>query len=125
MYSLQSLLYKLNRGSIENSAILEKINKDSPLSLSIESNNFLFGDNKYVDMIDWKKGISKDIVTDDGSYVIINVNEVLPAGNMTLNAVKGKVISDYQKFLDDQWILYLRDKYKYSVNKDLLYTLIK
>ena len=122
---VKSLLYKLNRGSIENSAILEKINKDSPLNLSIESNNFLLGDNKYVDMIDWKKGISKDIVTDDGSYVIINVNEVLPAGNMTLNAVKGKVISDYQKFLDDQWILYLRDKYKYSVNKDLLYTLIK
>ena len=122
---VKSLLYKLNRGSIENSAILEKINKDSPLNLSIESNNFLSGDNKYVDMIDWKKGISKDIVTDDGSYVIINVNEVLPAGNMTLNTVKGKVISDYQKFLDDQWILYLRDKYKYSVNKDLLYTLIK
>ena len=122
---VKSLLYKLNRGSIENSAILEKINKDSPLNLSIESNNFLSGDNKYVDMIDWKKGISKDIVTDDGSYVIINVNEVLPAGNMTLNAVKGKVISDYQKFLDDEWILYLRDKYKYSVNKDLLYTLIK
>ena len=122
---VKSLLYKLNRGSIENSAILEKINKDSPLNLSIESNNFLSGDNKYVDMIDWKKGISKDIVTDDGSYVIINVNEVLPAGNMTLDAVKGKVISDYQKFLDDQWILYLRDKYKYSVNKDLLYTLIK
>ena len=122
---VKSLLYKLNRGSIENSAILEKINKDSPLNLSIESNNFLSGDNKYVDMIDWKKGISKDIVTDDGSYVIINVNEVLPAGNMTLNAVKGKVISDYQKFLDDQWILFLRDKYKYSVNKDLLYTLIK
>ena len=122
---VKSLLYKLNRGSIENSAILEKINKDSPLNLSIESNNFLSGENKYVDMIDWKKGISKDIITDDGSYVIINVNEVLPAGNMTLNAVKGKVISDYQKFLDDQWILYLRDKYKYSVNKDLLYTLIK
>ena len=122
---VKSLLYKLNRGNIENPAILEKINKDSPLNLSIETNNFLSGDNKYVDMIDWKKGISKDIVTDDGSYVIINVNEGLPAGNMTLNAVKGKVISDYQKFLDDQWILYLRDKYKYSVNKDLLYTLIK
>ena len=122
---VKNLLYKLNRGSIENSAILEKVNQDSPLNLSIETNNFLSGDNKYVDMIDWKKGISKDIVTDDGSYVIINVNEVLPAGNMTLNAVKGKVISDYQKFLDDQWILYLRDKYKYSVNKDLLYTLIK
>ena len=122
---VKGLLYRLNRGSIENSAILEKINQDSPLNLSIESHNFLSGENKFIDMIDWKKGISKDIVADDGSYVIINVNEVLPEGNMTLNAVKGKVISDYQKFLDDQWILYLRDKYQYTLNKDLLYTLIK
>ena len=122
---VKSLLYKLNRGSIDNSVILEKVNKDSPLNLDIKTNNYLRGENKYVDMISWKKGISKDIVTDDGSYIIINVKDVLSAGNMTLNSVKGKVISDYQKFLDNQWILYLRDKYKYSVNKDLLYSLIK
>ena len=122
---VKSLLYKLNRGSIDNSVILEKVNKDSPLNLDIKTNNYLRGENKYVDMISWKKGISKDIVSDDGSYIIINVDDILSAGNMTLNSVKGKVISDYQKFLDNQWILYLRDKYKYSVNKDLLYSLIK
>ena len=122
---VKSLLYKLNRGSIDNSVILEKVNKDSPLNLDIKTNNYLRGENKYIDMISWKKGISKDIVADDGSYIIINVKDVLSAGNMTLDSVKGKVISDYQKFLDNQWILYLRDKYKYSVNKDLLYSLIK
>lgn len=122
---VKSLLYKLNRGSIDNSVILEKVNKDSPLNLDIKTNNYLRGENKYIDIISWKKGISKDIVADDGSYIIINVKDVLSAGNMTLDSVKGKVISDYQKFLDNQWILYLRDKYKYSVNKDLLYSLIK
>ena len=122
---VKSLLYRLNRGSIDNSVVLEKVNKDSPLNLDIKTNNYLRGENKYIDMISWKKGISKDIVADDGSYIIINVKDVLSAGNMTLNSVKGKVISDYQKFLDNQWILYLRDKYKYSVNKDLLYSLIK
>ena len=122
---VKSLLYKLNRGSIDNSVILEKVNKDSPLNLDVKTNNYLRGENKYIDIISWKKGISKDIVADDGSYIIINVKDVLSAGNMTLDSVKGKVISDYQKFLDNQWILYLRDKYKYSVNKDLLYSLIK
>ena len=87
---VKSLLYKLNRGSIDNSVILEKVNKDSPLNLDIKTNNYLRGENKYIDIISWKKGISKDIVADDGSYIIINVKDVLSAGNMTLNSVKGK-----------------------------------
>ena len=80
---------------------------------------------RFIDLIEWKKGISKDIKDNDGSYIIVNVNNVLPAGKMSLNDVKGKVISDYQKYLDNNWIKYLRNKYNYSLNKDLLYSLIK
>ena len=76
------------------------------------------------DSVNWKKGISKDLKNDNGDYVIINITDVLPAGVMQLSDVKGKVISDYQKYLDDQWISFLRKKYNYSVNKDLLYTFI-
>ncbi len=122
---VKSLIYKLNRGSTENSTILQKINKESALSLDIKTKNFVRGENKFIDSINWKKGISKDIKTDNGVYIIINVTDVLPAGEMQLGDVKGKVISDYQKYLDDQWISSLREKYNYSVNKDLLYTLIK
>ena len=109
----------------ENKEILEKINKESPLNLEIVSKKYLRGENKYIDLIEWKKGISKDINDKDGSYIIVNVNNVLPAGKMSLNDVKGKVISDYQKYLDNNWIKYLRNKYNYSLNKDLLYSLIK
>ena len=89
------------------------------------SNKFVKGDNDYIDRLIWKTGISKDIKDDDGSIVIVNITDVLEAGTMTLNEVKGKVISDYQKYLDSNWISYLRSKYKYSINKELLYTLIK
>ena len=122
---VKSLLYKLNRGNINNSEILDIINKESQLNLQIVSNKFVKGDNDYIDNLSWKTGISKDIKDDDGSIVIVNVTDVLEAGSMTLNEVKGKVISDYQKYLDSNWISYLRSKYKYSINKELLYTLIK
>ena len=122
---VKSLLYKLNRGNINNSEILDIINKESQLNLQIISNKFVKDDNDYINSIDWKTGISKDIKDDDGSIVIVNITDVLEAGSMTLNEVKGKVISDYQKYLDNNWISYLRSKYKYSINKELLYTLIK
>ena len=122
---VKNLLYKLNRGNTDNETILEKVNKESPLNLEISTKYFSRGENEYIDNISWKKGISKDIKKDDGGYVIVNVMDVLPAGNMSLNDVKGKVISDYQKYLDDQWISQLRNKYKFSVNKELLYSLIK
>ena len=122
---VKSLLYKLNRGNIENKEILAKINKDSPLNLEIVSKKYLRDENKYIDQIKWKKGISKDIKDSDGSYILVNVKSVLPAGTMTLNDVRGKVISNYQKYLDNNWIKYLRNKYNYSLNKDLLYSLIK
>ena len=122
---VKNLIYKLNRGNIDNEKILNKINEESALSLEISSKNYVMGENKFIDSIEWKKGISKDIKTDKGEYIIINVKNILPSGQMQLSEVKGKVISDYQKFLDTEWITFLRDKYKYSVNKDLLYSLIK
>ena len=122
---VKSLLYKLNRGNINNSEILDIINKESQLNLQIVSNKFVKGDNDYIDRLNWKNGISKDIKDNDGSIIIVNILDVLEAGSMSLNEVKGKVISDYQKYLDSNWISYLRSKYKYSINKELLYTLIK
>ena len=122
---VKSLIYRLNRGNIDNASILEKINKESALNLNIETKNYTRGDNKFIDSVNWKRGISKDLKNDNGDYVIINITEVLPASVMQFSDVKGKVISDYQKYLDDQWITFLRKKYNYSVNKDLLYTLIK
>jgi peptidyl-prolyl cis-trans isomerase SurA len=116
-------IHKKNRGIISNADILVKINKDDALSLQIESNKYVKGANKNIDAIKWKTGISKDIVLENGSYIIIDVHEILSSGTKKLSETKGKVISDYQTELELNWIASLRAKYPVSINTEVLHTL--
>ena len=118
-------IYKKHRGTITNADILFKINKDDALSLQIESNKFVKGANKNVDAIEWKTGISKDIVLENGSYIIIDVHEVLASGKKELSESRGKVISDYQTALENDWIASLKAKYTVTIHTDVLHSLIK
>ena len=118
-------IYKKHRGTITNADILVKINKDDALSLQIESNKFVKGANKNVDAIEWKTGISKDIVLENGSYIIIDVHEVLASGTKELSESRGKVISDYQTALENDWLASLKAKYAVTIHADVLHSLIK
>ena len=118
-------IHKKHRGNIKNAEILIKANEGAPLSLQINTKKFVKGENKYLDSINWKVGISKDIKTSDGSYIIIDINEVLEPISKTLNENRGKVISDYQNILEKEWVFSLKEKYEVKVNKEVLYKLIK
>jgi peptidyl-prolyl cis-trans isomerase SurA len=118
-------IYKKHRGNITDTEILTKTNTDSPLSLQINTKKFVKGENEYIDAVDWKLGIAPDIKTKDGSYIIVDIHEVLASGVKALNETRGKVISDYQNALEIEWIASLQEKYKVSINKEVLYTLIK
>lgn len=48
------------------------------------------------------------------------IYEVLAAGYYDLDEIRGRVISDYQDFLDQQWITQLRKKRKIKVDKKAL-----
>jgi len=123
-YKVRNQLYKLKRGLIKDIDVLNKINSSSPLNVQLVSGQFSKNENNIVDQIVWKKGISKSIKNDDGSYTVVFVHDILNARAKNLNETKGKVISDYQKFLDLTWIKILRSKYKVELNKNLLYSLI-
>jgi len=123
-YKVRNQLYKLKRGLIKDIDVLNKINSSSPLNVQLVSGQFSKNENNIVDQIVWKKGISKSVKNDDGSYTVVFVNDILNARAKNLNETKGKVISDYQKFLDLTWIKFLRSKYKVELNKNLLYSLI-
>ena len=122
--AVKRAIYKKHRGNLTDAKILTEINDNAPLSLQINSKNFVKGENKFIDSVDWKIGIAKDIKTKDGSYIIIDIKEVLSSGIKKLNETRGKVISDYQNALEKEWIAELLKKYNVSVNKDVLYTLI-
>ena len=123
-YKVRNQLYKLKRGLIKDIDVLNKINSSSPLNVQLVSGQFSKNENNIVDQIVWKKGISKSVKNDDGSYTVVFVYDILNARAKNLNETKGKVISDYQKFLDLTWIKILRSKYKVELNKNLLYSLI-
>ncbi len=118
-------IYKKKRGHLTNNEILQKINANAPLSLQINSKKFLRGENEYIDNVQWKAGIAKDIVLKDGSYIIIDIHKLIPSGAKELNETRGKVISDYQNLLEKEWLLDLKSKYVVKINMEILYSLIK
>tara|TARA_B100001758_G_scaffold81904_1_gene69639 strand:- start:48050 stop:49972 length:1923 start_codon:yes stop_codon:yes gene_type:complete len=118
-------IYKKRRGKITDSDILDEINKDAVLSLQIESKKFERGDNKFIDDIEWKKGISRDIVLKDGSYILVDIHEVLPSVSKVMDEARGMVISDYQNALEKEWLSVLKSKYSIKINTKVLYSLIR
>tara|TARA_B100000900_G_scaffold370214_1_gene348553 strand:+ start:1976 stop:3934 length:1959 start_codon:yes stop_codon:yes gene_type:complete len=111
--------------SASNDDILKSINKESPLNLQIQSDVFEENNNIYIEMSDKKLGLNSDILLDDGSIVLVYIKNIIPASNKEISDVRGKVISDFQSYLEDQWIKKLREKYTIKINKDVLYSLVK
>ena len=123
--AVKKSIHKKHRGKISDTEILTNTNTGAPLSLQINTKLFVIGENEYVDAVEWKVGISSDIKTVNGSYIIVDIHKVLKSGIKELNETRGKVISDYQNSLEIEWINSLHKKYKVSINKEVLYTLIK
>ena len=123
--NVKRAIYKKHRGNLTDVEILNETNADSPLSLQVSTKKFVKGENEYVDAVKWKKGIAGDIKTKDGSFIIVDIHEVLSAGVKKLSETRGKVISDYQNTLEAEWIASLHEKYAVTINKEVLYTLLK
>lgn len=83
---------------------------------------FSSGDNDLIDRIEWDEGVS-DIHSVDGTYKVVLIHEILEPEPRTLDEARGRIIADYQDYLEGIWINELREKYQVSVNKEVLSTL--
>ena len=103
--------------------LLKLCNTEKPLSLQVENNNFVRGENKFIDEVSWKKGAIKKIELNNNNFIIIEIHDILSPSEKTLDETKGKVIADYQNFLEKVWIHKLRFKYKIDIDLNVLYSL--
>ena len=71
------------------------------------------------------KKAGKNIKGKDGSIIIVDVLALIPPQQKELSETKGKVISDYQDFLEKQWLGQLKEKYQVIVNRQVLHSLIQ
>ncbi len=63
------------------------------------------------------KGVSEIYNPKKNQYVIIDVNKIIEPVNKTLEETRGEAINDYQRELEEKWIIDLRTKYEVKMNR--------
>lgn len=66
--------------------------------------------------VPFNKGLS-DVVKEGNYYYVVQVNDVKEAGSKTLDECKGRVINDYQQYLEENWVANLKQEFKVNINK--------
>jgi peptidyl-prolyl cis-trans isomerase SurA len=59
------------------------------------------------------------------NFTVVKVNKIIPPQPMKLSEAKGRVINDFQEYLDKEWIMELKQQYPVKVDKRVLKKLIK
>ncbi|MBF9141359.1 peptidylprolyl isomerase [Hymenobacter properus] len=102
--------------SANPAAIESALNEQNPLSVQISQRIFQKGDNKVMDDL-LGKGPGTYNVQKDGRYYAVTIDKVLPAGPKTLAEARGQATSDYQTYLEKEWIAQMRATRPVKVNE--------
>lgn len=99
--------------------VQKELNEDSQLNVKIDSGLFEKGSNKM--LVDVAKEVgTSDYWEKDGRTFVVVITEVMPAGNKSFEEARGMVISNYQTYLEEQWLKELKEKYEVKLNDDVL-----
>lgn len=106
----------LNQGKTPE-FIKEKLNeKGGAVNIMTNVGVFEEGNDVLPKNLKLQTGVS-DIIKEGEYYFVTKVNKVLPAGPKTLEECKGKVINDYQQYLEENWVKDLKKEFKVEVNQ--------
>lgn len=100
-------------GSTAKSAIERELNAKKPLSLEITEGIFQKGDNPLIDQVEWKPGTYT--LNSNGRVIYIEIAKVEEPRVKTFEEARGPLISDYQTYLEKEWLAELRKKYPVTV----------
>lgn len=102
-----------------NDKVIEKVNKKSQLNLDVKSGIYLKGDNEWVDKAPWQIGDSEFFPIADNRVKFVYIHNIIKPEPKKLSEARGLITSDYQNYLEQEWIKELRAKYKVDLNSKL------
>ena len=105
----------LSKSNPDIDKLQAKINKKSSLNMDVKEGLFLKGENTFVDQVEWKLGVS-DLIYDNQNVKIVYIEDIVAPQVKELNEAKGLITSDYQNFLEIQWLAELKEKYHFRYN---------
>jgi peptidyl-prolyl cis-trans isomerase SurA len=113
---------KMLKDGKDKSTIAGELNKESQLNLQVQEGIYAKEDNALLAKAPWQVGISSDIADND-QIVIIQYKEIIAPSVKRLDEARGMITSEYQTFLEQEWIASMRKEHQFTVNKDVLHSI--
>jgi len=107
------LTIKLNSKSKKSLEFL--YNRESALTLRVTEGLFERGKNPTLDSVAWETGRFE--TRNGNEFRLIGIKELLASQPKKFVETKGAVISDYQQYLEQEWIRQLRQEYPIILNE--------
>lgn len=114
----------LQNDTISSKTVIAVINKDSELNLRVRTNKFEVEQTPFLKGRDLKAGVNP-VYEYEGKFYVVKVDEILQPGPKQLSEAKGAATSDYQNYLEKEWLAELSKKHPIVINYDVLYSLGK
>ncbi|PWJ39317.1 peptidylprolyl isomerase [Sediminitomix flava] len=112
--TLQIVYYDTDLSQLET-----KLNEENVLALNI-SEEVIDKSDKRVEQGQLTWGVeSQSIYTENNRSILVVAEEILPPSPKKYKEVRGKVMADYQDFLEKQWVEDLRQKYPVTINDSI------
>ena len=96
--------------------IKEKFNQNGKVEVMSNAGIFEENSDALPKGLEKKDGVS-GIIKDGEYYFVVKINKHLEAGPKTLEEAKGKVVNDYQQYLEEKWVSDLKQEFKVDVNQ--------
>lgn len=126
-YTVPSKYYKkaakiAKKGLNANEALIELqklAKKDTTAIFIVKDKKITRSDNEKAFDANTEKTIV-EITNNDGTINFVYIKGKIAPEPKELNKVKGLMTADYQNYLEKEWIIELREKYKIEVNQDVI-----
>jgi peptidyl-prolyl cis-trans isomerase SurA len=97
--------------------IKDKLNVDNVINVMMNSGVFEEGSDALPKTMKYDVGVS-DVFREGEYYFVTKVDKVMPAGVKTLEECKGKLINEYQQYLELRWVDDLKSEFTIKINND-------
>ena len=101
---------KMLKQNSTSEQIKEKLNTKDKIMVMTNAGIFEEGNEALPKKLKFEAGVS-EIIKDGDYYFVTKVNKLLPAAPKSLEESKGKVINDYQQYLESNWVSDLKKEF--------------
>lgn len=108
-------------------AVLAQFNNDDAIVLNVEERLIEKGMSNMIPEQNWKVGYMSPSMPDTRRKTLsfYKIENILPPSEKELSEARGYVIADYQDYLENIWVESLKNKYKVTLNQQVVENLIK